>query len=383
MAPLPDVLPLADVPAFVEFFLREFGESSSLRNVSMHSRSERSSSVPPMEWEVSTWRLHGWEVRLFRPLAPSTEPRLHVKSPDGWSLRCSGMKLGLTSFRTDAESETWTLIEEIIQKFWSPELEWCWPPTVPKKWRKFSSRRPTVSIVRHANIVPGVEVLLTGLAPHPFSFALSVSGEGRPLPVTFLGPVPLRALSSSERWLCELQPGAPLPRLADVYPGALDTPYQPLPDAPKRDRLLDEGDVHGLLVARRGGPGRELYEVHRSRADLVRECRFELGPAEQMAVLPPEDSTVWTVEWAVNGHYNYLAGHPGSSSCVFARSLPPAPGAVRTYELILHGLSETSAREWLERLAHAGLTLRSRQPLRIHPPSRLEEEERPAKRASA
>ncbi|WP_224240250.1 hypothetical protein [Hyalangium gracile] len=364
MAPLPDVLPLADVPTFVEYLLREFGEPSSLRDTPVRSSPERSSTVPPMEWDVSIWTPRGWEVRLARPLAPGTDPRLQVKAPEGWSLRCTGTKLGLTSFRIDADSDTWSRIEEIIQKFWAPELEWCCPPTVPKKWRKFPSRKPTVSIVRHADVIPGAEVLLTGLSPQQFSFALSISGEGRPLPVTFLGPIGLRASGASERWLCELRPGAPLPRLADVYPGAVDKPYEPLPDAPKRDRLLEEGDVHGLLVTRRGGPGRELYEVHRSQAELVRECRFESGSAEQVAALLPEDPTVWTVEWAVNGNYNYLAGHPGSFSCVFGRSLPPAPGTARTYELLLHGLSEPGAQGWLERLANVGLSVRERQLLR-------------------
>jgi hypothetical protein len=317
-----------------------------------------------MEWEVSSWTPGGWEVRLARPLSAGAEPRLQVKSPDGWSLRCTGTKLGLTSFRIDADSETWTRIEESIHKFWAPELEWLWPPTTPKKWHKFPSRKPTVSIVRHANIIPGAEVLLTGLAPQQFSFALSIAGEGRPLPVTFLGPIGLRSPGTSERWICELQPGAPLPRLADVYPGAVDNPYEPLPDAPKRDRLLEEGDSHGLLVTRRGGPGRELYEVHRSLEDLVRECRFVLAPAEQAAALVPEDPTVWTVEWAVNGNYNYVPGHPGSFSCVFGRSLPPMLGTPRTYELLMHGLSEPAARSWLDRMAQVGLTVRERQPLR-------------------
>ncbi|MFL5348417.1 MAG: hypothetical protein ACJ8AT_26775 [Hyalangium sp.] len=364
MAPFPDVLPLAEVPAFVEYFLREFGEVSSLRSASVRTGPERSSTVPPQEWEVSVWTPGRWEVRLARPLTPSTDPRLQVKSPEGWSLRCTGTKLGLTSFRIDADGDTWTRIEEVIEKFWAPELEWRWPPTVPKKWRKFASRRPTVSIVRHADIIPGADVLLTGLAPQQFSFALSVSGEGRPLPITFLGPIGLRSSGGSERWLCELRPGAALPRLADVYPGAAHTPYEPLPDAPKRDRLLEEGDVHGLLVTRRGGPGRELYEVHRSHAELVRECRFVLGPPEEVAALVPEDPTVWMVEWAVNGNYNYLVGQPGSISCVFGRSLPPMPGAARTYELLLHGLSDSDASNWLERLAHVGLTPRERQPIR-------------------
>ncbi|HYI02032.1 hypothetical protein [Hyalangium sp.] len=364
MAPLPDVLPLAEVPVFAEYLLREFGERSSLREAPVRSCPERSSTVPPMEWEVSTWTPGSWEVRLARPIAPSTEPLLQVKAPTGWSLRCTGTKLGLTRFRIDADSDTWTRLEEVIHKFWSPELEWRWPPTVPKKWRKFSTRRPTVSIVRHAEIIPGGEVLLTGLAPQQFSFAMSVSGEGRPLPVTFLGPMGLRSSGSSERWLCELKPGAPLPRLADVFPGAVNHPYEPLPDAPKRDRLLEEGDMHGLLVARRGGPGRELYEVHLSREDLVRECRFALGSSDQVSALVPEDPTVWTVEWAVNGNYNYVPGHPGSFSSVFGRSLPPAPGATRTYELLLHGLSETVSMSWQARLAHVGLTLREVQPIR-------------------
>jgi hypothetical protein len=364
MAPLPDVLPLADVPVFVEYLLRGFGESSPLREAPVRSSSENSSTVPPMEWDVSAWTLGGWEVRLARPLASSTDPRLQVKSPEGWSLRFAGTKLGLTSFRIDADSDTWTHLEELIQKFWTPELEWRWPPTVPKKWRKFPCRKPTVSLVRHADIIPGAEVLLTGLAPQQFSFALSVSGEGRPLPVTFLGPIALRSSGTSERWSCELAPGAPLPRLADVYPGSVEHPYEPLPDAPKRDRLLEEGDVHGLLVTRRGGPGRELYDVHLSQAELVRECRFESGPLEHVAALVPEDPTVWTVEWAVNGNHNYLAGHLGSFSCVFGRSLPPAPGAPRTYELFLHGLSEPSAASWRERLENVGLSVRERLPLR-------------------
>lgn len=364
MAPFPDVLPLAEVPVFTEYFLREFGQSSSLRDAPVRTCPERSSTAPPQEWDVSVWTPGRWEVRLARPLAPSTDPRLQVKSPEGWSLRCTGTKLGLTSFRIDADGDTWSRIEEIIEKFWSPELEWRWPPTVPKKWRKFASRRPTVSIVRHAGIIPGADVLLTGLAPQQFSFALSVSGEGRPLPITFLGPIGLRSSGGSERWICELRPGAPLPRLADVYPGAVHIPYEPLPDAPKRDRLLEEGDVHGLLVTRRDGPGRELYEVHRSQAELVRECRFVLGPPEQVAALVPEDPTVWMVEWAVNGSYNYLAGQPGSISCVFGRSLPPMPGATRMYELLLHGLSDSDASRWLERLAHVGLTPQERQPLR-------------------
>lgn len=364
MAPFPDVLPLAEVPVFVEYLLREFGAPCSLREAPSHSAPERTSTVPPMEWEVSTWTPGPWEVRLFRPLTSSTDPRLQVKSPEGWSLRCSGTKLGLTSFRIDADSATWIRIEEAIQKFWAPSLEWLWPPTVPKKWRKFPSRKPTLSIVRHADVIPGAEVLLTGLAPQHFAFALSVSGEGRPLPVTFLGPIGLRAPGGSERWICELAPGAPLPRLTEVYPGAAGTPYEPLPDAPKRDRLLEEGNAHGLLVTRRGGPGRELYEVHRSGEDLVRECRFVLGSEGQVAALAPEDPARWTVEWAVNGSYNYVAGHPGSFACVFGRSLPPTPGAPRTYELLLHGLSEPAAQGWRERLALKGLTLRERQPLR-------------------
>lgn len=366
MAPFPDVLPLAEVPLFVEYLLRELGEPCSLRDAPVQRSSERSSTVPPLEWTISTWTPGRWEVRLCQPTAPTTEPRLQVKSPEGWSLRCTGMKLGLTRFRIDADSDTWTRIEELIQKFWSPELDWSWPPTAPKKWRKFPCRKPTVSIVRHADVIPGGEVLLTGLAPQQFSFVLSVSGEGRPLPVTFLGPIGLRSSGSSERWLCELKPGAPLPRLADVFPGAAEHPYEPLPDAPKRDRLLEEGDMHGLLVTRRGSPGRELYEVHLSQEDLVRECRFVLGPPEQVATLVPEDPTVWTVEWAVNGNYNYVAGHPGSFSSVFGRSLPPAPGAPRTYELMLHGLSEPAAKNWEARLADAGLALRERYPIRGH-----------------
>jgi hypothetical protein len=359
MAPFPDVLPLAEVPLFVDYLLREFGEPSSLQGVPSRLSTEISATVPPMEWEISTWELGGWEVRTSRPITPNTEPRLRVKAPGGWSLRCTGTKLGLTSFRIDADSDTWTRIEEVIQKFWAPDLEWLWPPTVPKKWRKFSSRRPSLSIVRHANVIPGADVLLTGLAPQQFCFALSVSGEGHtPLPVTFLGPIGLKSSGSSERWICELRPGAPLPRLADIYPGAVDHPYEPLPDAPKRDRLLDERDLHGLLFARRGGPGRELYEVHRSLEDLVRECRFVLGPSEQVSTLVPEDPTVWTVEWAVNGNYNYVPGHPGSFSSVFGRSLPPEPGAVRTYELMLHGLSEEALARWQSRLATVGLTVR-------------------------
>jgi len=366
MAPFPDVLPLAEVPLFVEYLLREFGEPCPLRDAPVHASSERSATVPPMEWQVSTWTPGRWEVRLARPTHPSTEPRLHVKSPDGWSLRCTGMKLGLTSFRIDADNELWTRLDEAIQKFWSPELDWSWPPTVPKKWRRFPSRKPSISLVRHADVIPGAEVLLTGLAPQHFSFALSVSGEGRPLPVTFLGPIGLRSSGSSERWICELKPGAPLPRLAEVFPGAVDAPYEPLPDAPRRDRLLEEGDLHGLLVTRRGGPGRELYEVHRSGQNLVRECRFVLGHPEQVLALVPEDPTVWTVEWAVNGNYNYVPGHPGSFSSVFGRSLPPPPGATRTYELLLHGLSEPPAMAWQARLADVGLTLRERQPIRGH-----------------
>jgi hypothetical protein len=351
MAPFPDVLPLAEVPLFVDYLLREFGEPASLRDVPPRLSTEISSTVPPMEWEISTWAPGSWEVRMARPITPSTEPRLHVKAPGGWSLRCTGARLGLTRFRIDADSDTWTRIEELIHKFWAPDLEWLWPPTVPKKWRKFSSRKPTVSVVRHAHVVPGAEVLLTGLAPQQFCFALTVSGEDQTLlPVTFLGPIGLRASGSSERWICELRPGAPLPRLADVYPGAEAHPYEPLPDAPKRDRLLGESDLHGLLFARRGGPGRELYEVHRSLEDLVRECRFALGPSEHVSALVPEDPTAWIVEWALNGN-----------SSVFGRSLPPEPGQLRTYELMLHGLSEAAASSWQSRLDSAGLTVRERQ----------------------
>ena len=90
------------------------------------------------------------------------------------------------------------------------------------------------------------------------------------------------------------------------------------------------------------------------------------GPSAQVAPLVPEDPTVWTVEWAVNGTYNYVAGHPGSLSSVFGRSLPPMPGATRTYELLLHGLSESAAMAWQARLADVGLALRERQPLRAH-----------------
>ena len=61
---------------------------------------------------------------------------------------------------------------------------------------------------------------------------------------------------------------------------------------PERDRLLEERDLHGLLFARRGGPGRELYEVHLSQENLVRECRFALGPSEHVAALVPEDAGV-------------------------------------------------------------------------------------------
>jgi hypothetical protein len=364
MAPFPDVLPLTDVPIFVEYLLREFDEPTPLREAPLRTAPERSSTVPPMEWDVALWSPGSWEVRLARPLSASTEPRLQVKSPAGWFLRCTGTKLGLTRFRIDADSDTWTRIEEIIQKFWEPELDWLWPPAVPKKWRRFPVRKPTVSIVRHADVIPGHEVLLTGLAPQQFSFALSVSGEGRPQPVTFLGPIGPRSSGSSERWLCELRPGAPLPRLAGVYPGAVNHPYEPLPDAPKRDRLLEEGDVHGLLVTRRGGPGREIYETQLSLEDLVRECRFTLGPSEQVAGLVPEDPTVWTVEWAVNGNYNYVTGHPGSFSSVFGRSRPPAPGAPRTYELMMHGLTEAVAQSWRTRLTDAGLSVRERQPIR-------------------
>jgi hypothetical protein len=121
MAPFPDVLPLAEVPVFVEYFLREFGESSSLRGAPARTSHERSSTAPPLEWEVSVWTPGRWEVRLARPLAPSTDPRLQVKSPDGWSLRCTGAKLGLLSFRIDADDDTWTRIEEIIERFWSLE----------------------------------------------------------------------------------------------------------------------------------------------------------------------------------------------------------------------------------------------------------------------
>ncbi len=367
MAPFPDVLPLAEVPLFVDHLLREFGEPSSLRDVPPSLSTEISATVPPLEWEISTWTPGSWEVRMARPITPSTEPRLRVKAPGGWSLRCTGTKLGLTSFRIDADSDTWTRIEEAIQKFWAPEMEWLWPPTVPKKWRKFSIRRPTVSIVRHSHVIPGAEVLLTGLAPQQFCFALSISGEKQPfLPVTFLGPVGLRSSSRSERWICELRPGSPLPRLADVYPGAVDHPYEPLPDAPKRDRLLTESDLYGLLFARRGGPGRELYEVHRSQEALVRECRFTLGAPEHVSALVPEDSTVWTVEWAVNGSYNYVAGHSGSFSSVFGRSLPPEPGAARTYELMMHGLSEAAISAWQSRLASVGLAVRVRQSIGAH-----------------
>lgn len=364
MAPLPDVLPLTEAPAFVDHLLREFGETTSLREAPVRSVPERAATVPPMEWEVSTWTPGSWEVRLARPLTPGTEPRLQVKAPSGWALRCSGPPLGLLTFRIDAEGEAWTRVEEAVQKFWSPELEWLWPPTVPKKWRRFPARKPIVSILRRTEIIPGAEVLLASLsAQHP-PFALSVSSEGRPLSVNLLGPVGLRPTSASERWLCELKPGVPLPRLAELYPGAAEGPYEPLPDAPARDRLVEECELHGLLLARRGEPGRELCEVHRSSEVLVRECRFTPGPGSQVAGLAPEDPTVWTVEWAVTGHYNYVAGHPGGFSSVFGRSLPPAPGAMRTYELFMHGLSEADSRSWLSHLASVGLTPRERQPLR-------------------
>jgi hypothetical protein len=364
MAPFPDVLLLDDVPAFVEHLLREFSEPSSLRAAPPRTAPERTATVPPMEWEVSVWSPGSWEVRLARPITPGLEPRLQVKSPAGWSLRCTGTKLGLLTFRIDAESDTWTRVEEAIQKFWAPELEWLWPPAVPRKWRKFPSRKPTASIIRHANIIPGGEVLLASLSAQQPPFALSISGEGRPLSVSLLGPVGLRSSNTSERWICELRPGAPLPRLADVYPGAFNHPYEFLPDAPRRDRQLEEGDLYGLLLTRRGGPGRELYEVHRSHDALVRECRFAPGPEQQVTKLVPDDPTVWTVEWAVNGNYNYLAGHPGSASCVFGRSLPPEPGATRTYELLLHGIAEPTTRSWQARLTDVGLSMRERQPLR-------------------
>ena len=96
----------------------------------------------------------------------------------------------------------------------------------------------------------------------------------------------------------------------------------------------------------------------------MRECRFALGPSEQVAALVPEDPTVWTVEWAVNGNYNYVPGHPGSFSCVFGRSVALMPGAARTYELLLHGLSEPAAQSWLDRLTQVGLMVRERQLLR-------------------
>src|SRR5690242_3459654 len=127
MAPFPDVLPLAEVPLFVDHLLREFSEPSSLRDTPPDLSTEISATVPALEWEISTWTPGGWEVRVSRPITPSTEPRLQVKSPGGWSLRCTGTKLGLTSFRIDADSDTWTRIEEVIQKFWAPDLEWLWP----------------------------------------------------------------------------------------------------------------------------------------------------------------------------------------------------------------------------------------------------------------
>lgn len=364
MAPFPDVLPVAEVPAFVEHLLREFGEPAPLPSTPHRSFPERTQTVPPLAWDVSEWRPGRWEVRLAQPLTPGAEPKLHVKAPEGWALRCTGARPGLLSFRIDADEALWTRVEEAVQKFWAPTLEWLWPPAVPKKWRRFPSRKPTVSTVRHAGLVPGAEVLLASLSPQQPPFALSVSGQGPQLPVSLLGPMGLRPWDTSERWLCELKSGAPLPRLADVYPRAASAPYEPLPDAPKQERLLEEGDVYGLLVTRRGGPGRELLEVHRSGADLVRECRFVEGPEAHVTSLVPEDPTVWTVEWAINGNYNYVAGHPGSFSCVFGRSLPPGPGAPRTYELMMHGLWEEASRQWLTRLAEVGLTPRERQPLR-------------------
>jgi hypothetical protein len=363
MAPLPDVLPLTQAPAFVDHLLREFGEPMSLRDVPVRSSPERATTVPPMEWEVSTWTPGNWEVRLARPTTPGAEPRLQVRAPTGWALRCKGTQQGLITFRIDADNEAWKQVEQAVQKFWSPELEWLWPPTVPKKWRKFPSREPIVNIVRHTGLVPGAEVLLASLSAHQPLFALSVANEGPPLSVNLLGPLNLGGSSGSERWLCELKPGAPLPRLAEVFPGSVEGAYEPLPDAPKPDRLVAEGEPHGLLVCRRGEPGRELYEVHRFHAELVRECRFTLGQAHQVAALSPEDPTAWTVEWAVNGNYNYLAGHPSGFFCMFGRSLPPAPGAARQYELFMHGLSEPSVLSWLNRLAQAGLSVRERQHL--------------------
>jgi hypothetical protein len=364
MAPLPDVLPLTVAPAFVDHLLREFGELTPLREAPMRSWPERAATVPPMEWEVSTWTPGGWEVRLARPRTPGAEPRLQIKAPTGWSLRCTGTQRGLISFRIDADSDTWVRVEKAVQKFWSPELEWLWPPTVPKKWRKFPSREPIVSIVRYADIVPGAEVLLASLSAHQPPFALSLSGEGERLSVSLLGPLGLSPSGVSERWRCELRPGAALPRLAEVFPGAVEGADGPLPEASKGDRLLAEGELRGLLVARRGGAGRELSEVHRSQMEWVRECRFTPGPERQVAALSPEDPTVWTVEWAVNGTSHSLAGHPSGLSCMFGRSLPPERGEARAYELFLHGLSEQTARHWQSRLAEVGLKVRERQPLR-------------------
>jgi hypothetical protein len=338
MAPLPDVLPLPEVPVFVEYLLREFGEPSS---------------VPPMQGELSVWTQGRWEVRLSRPASAGTTPQLQVKAPEGWSLRCLGTRRGLTSFRIDADGDTWTRLEDTIHRFWAPELAWLWPPAVPSTWRRFPNRKPTVSLVRHADVIPGAEVLLTGLAPQQPSFALSVSGEGQPLPVTFLGPIGVRASGASERWICELRPGAPLPRLAQVYPGASPQPAS--------DRLLEEGQVHGLLVTRCGGPGRERQEAHRRPGHFVRECRFVTGRAEQVAAQVPEDPAVWTVEWAITS--TCRAESAGQFACAFGRSLPPTRGASRTYELLLHGLSERGARGWLERLAAVGLARRERQRL--------------------
>jgi hypothetical protein len=76
MAPLPDVLPLTQAPVFVDHLLREFGETASLRDAPVRSDPERVTTVPPMEWEVSTWTPGSCEVRLARPTTPGAEPWL-------------------------------------------------------------------------------------------------------------------------------------------------------------------------------------------------------------------------------------------------------------------------------------------------------------------
>lgn len=76
----------------------------------------------------------------------------------------------------------------------------------------------------------------------------------------------------------------------------------------------------------------------------------------------PEDSTVWTVEWAINGNYNYVAGHPGSFSSVFGRSLPPEPGSARTlrnggFGYLHYTLSAWESEEAMQAFVRAGAHL--------------------------